>query len=564
MKQFFYIVLIITIAILHVHLNMNTVENPLNPSFWSFFFVEAFHLGMSLSNTVLDYVVMAIQCVVTSCFALLIAKWNKKWIWAVSYALCIPIYMMLRNYGFAFDNESELYQWYLVNYRYPALPIIVRYSIIQILYIFLYIVITVVWERYKHFRLSQRVTNMNNHNSNMKSAVFVLALFGYTSASAQINPTQGYIITNEGDTIHGTIDYRSDAKNARECHFMAEGQKEYKTFAPADIKGYRFADNGIYYITRTFAVDGQQKTFFAEYLLQGGVSLYRHKENDTDYYFLVGEDGRVGTVKNDDVLIASPKEADKAKREALREASQIFAKSSKAQRELWLREITAENLTKITRDYDMEYCTTAGDCVQFRYDSKKSRSIQVKLRIQAALGIGINSLEPTKDAYDKENNQTMTALVPQIGIGADFLFPRSNKHWSLQALALLSYWSMSKEMRDLYYSKEGEISELKYLNLEFQLGAAYSFKPANNISPVVRVGLAAEQSISPRIKNLVGYHVGKGTEEMHAAVGFYLGAGTDVAIGRHILRMTAEYKWTRSSFSGLSSNYISLCTGIRL
>ena len=57
---------------------------------------------------------------------------------------------------------------------------------------------------------------------------------------AQINPKQGYVITNEGDTIHGTIDYRSDVRNARECRFAAEGEKEYKTLVPADIKGYRF------------------------------------------------------------------------------------------------------------------------------------------------------------------------------------------------------------------------------------------------------------------------------------------------------------------------------------
>ena len=355
----------------------------------------------------------------------------------------------------------------------------------------------------------------------MRSIIFILTISVYSLAYAQVNPKQGYIITNEGDTIRGTIDYRSDVRNARECRFAAEGEKEYKTLVPADIKGYRFADNGIYYVTRTFAIDGQEKTFFAEYLLQGGVSLYRHKENDTDYYFLVGEDGRVGTVKNDGVLIATPKEADKAKREALREASQIFAKSSKARNELWLREITAENLTKITRDYDMEYCTSSGDCVQFRYDSKKARSLQVKLRLQAALGLGANSLEPTKNAYDKENNQTMTALVPQVGIGADFLFPRSNKHWSLQALALLSYWNMSKEMRNMYYSKEGEISELKYLNLELQLGGAYCFQPESKVSPVIRAGLAVEQSVSPKMKNLDGYHVGKGVDDIHAAMGFF-------------------------------------------
>ena len=53
--------------------------------------------------------------------------------------------------------------------------------------------------------------------------------FVFLEVSAQINPMQGYIITNEGDTIHGTIDYRSDAKNARECNFMAEGQTSRAT-----------------------------------------------------------------------------------------------------------------------------------------------------------------------------------------------------------------------------------------------------------------------------------------------------------------------------------------------
>ena len=400
----------------------------------------------------------------------------------------------------------------------------------------------------------------------MKKVCLILLILATMSIrlSAQVNPQKGYIITNEGDTIHGTIDYRSDARNARECSFMAEGQTQYTTFTPADIRGYRFADNGIYYVTRTFPVDGQQKTFFAEYLLQGGVSLFHHKENDTDYYFFVGEDGRVGTVKNDGLLMASPKEADRAKREALREASQIFAKSSKAQSELWRGEITAENLTKVTRDYDMEYCTSAGDCVQFRYDSKKSRSVQVKLRFQAALGVGINSLEPSTYAYDKEHNQRMTALVPQLGVGADLLFPRSNKHWSLQALALLSYWNMSKEMRDLYNSKPGEVSELKYLNLELQMGVAYSFKPQNKVSPVVRGGMAAEQAVSTKMKNLLGYHVGKGTDDMHAEAGFYLGAGADVMLSSYVLRLTAEYKWTHASFSGITSHYISLCAGIRL
>ena len=397
-----------------------------------------------------------------------------------------------------------------------------------------------------------------------KFVVIIVCMAFMQQATAQTNPKPGFIITNANDTIYGTIDYRSDSKNAYECLFKKDGESEYKSFHPEEISGYRFTDDGIFYVTRTFPVDGTEKTFFAEYLLKGGVSLYHHKENDTDYHYLVGEDGKVATVKTDGVMAASPKEADQTKRAALREASQMFALSSKARQALWNKDINSQNLTDITRDYDMEYCKDSGDCVQFQYDSKKARSILVKLRLQASLGLGINVLEPTEYAYDKDHNQTMSGFVPQIGVGADFLFPRGSQHWSLQALVLASWWNLSKEMRDFYYSKEGEVSSLKFLNIEGQFGVTYSFTPKNRISPVVRGGLVADQPISAKMENLDAYHVGKGTDNIHTAYGFYLGAGMDIQVGRNVLRVATDYKWSRASFSGLNSNYLAISAGIRL
>lgn len=408
---------------------------------------------------------------------------------------------------------------------------------------------------------TKRLTTMKYPKQLVAIALFVV-LHPCMNASAQMNPKPGFIITNENDTIFGTIDYRSDAKNAYECLFQKEGETTFRSYSPKELKGYRFTDNGIYYVTRTFPVDGQNKEFFAEFLLKGGVSLFRHKENDTDYYYMVDETGKVATVKDTGVMAASPAEVDRAKRNTLREASQIFAKSSKAQDHLWKKAINAENLTKITRDYDMEYCTDSGDCVQFQYDQKATQSIQVRLRLQASCGIGINSLEPTRNAYDKENNQTMTALVPQIGIGADFLFPRSEQHWSLQFLAIVGYWNLSKEMRDLYNSKE-DTSSLKYWNIEGQIGGVYHFCPKKKVSPIVRGGLVIDQALSPSVEHLIGYYVGDGLNELNTCYGFYLGAGIDMPVGSHLLRLSADYKWSRSSFSGLNSSCIAICAGIR-
>ena len=120
---------------------------------------------------------------------------------------------------------------------------------------------------------------------------------------AQLNPKQGYVITNQNDTIYGTIDYLSDTKCANECHFLANGETDYKVYLPGEISAYRFADDGVFYVTKTFEVEGNTETFFAEYLLQGGVSLFHHKRAGIEYYFFTDEEGKVASVKNNGRLL---------------------------------------------------------------------------------------------------------------------------------------------------------------------------------------------------------------------------------------------------------------------
>ena len=117
--------------------------------------------------------------------------------------------------------------------------------------------------------------------------------------AAQVNPQKGYIITNSGDTIHGTIDYLTDARNVKECLFQRNGVSGYKSLSPADIKGYRLADDGIYYVSRLFNGSGRQELLFAEFLIQGGVSLYRYYYDDTNYYGFVDSDGKEVVIRDD-------------------------------------------------------------------------------------------------------------------------------------------------------------------------------------------------------------------------------------------------------------------------
>ena len=385
---------------------------------------------------------------------------------------------------------------------------------------------------------------------------------------AQLNPKQGYVITNKNDTIYGTIDYLSDTKCANECHFQANGETEYKVYLPGEISAYRFADNGVFYITKTFEVEGKPETFFAEYLLQGGISLFHHKRAGIDYYYFIDEEGKVASIKKDtpreDAAYIANSERNANKRAALREVSQMFANSEKALHDFWVKDFTTKNLTQITHDYDMEYCTSAGDCVVFRHNEKATRSLKAKLRFQAGVGIGTTTLTPIEYAYALDY-LTLKSTVPQLGVGLDFLFPRSTKHLSAQVLFLISKWSMSKEYNEYKIERLKKTAELKFIDLEVQLGAAYSFLPDSKFSPILCGGMAIDNPTSISRENLRTYwFAGDNFDEpSYYNVGFYIGAGVDIVIKKHVLRINAEYKKLSNTDVRVNSCF-SINAGIRL
>jgi hypothetical protein len=421
------------------------------------------------------------------------------------------------------------------------------------------------------------LSGLKNHT--MKKEVFkftalIILTMLPSMIYAQLNPKQGYIITNQNDTIYGTIDYLSDTKCAYNCRFMPAGETEYKVYKPGEIAAYRFSNNGVFYITKTFKVENEQKTFFAEYLVKGGVSLFHHKENDIDYYYFVDEKGKIAITKYDgsDLTptyenLAYQSRVNK-KRAALGKVTPIFAQSPKALHDLWTKDLNPENLTQITIDYDMEYCTSAGDCVQYRYNEEASRSVDIKLRFLAGLGYGKNKLSgavilvsASTDYYS--NPLTMNCVLPQLGIGADLLFPRYNSHWSLEGLALISKWSMTGEYYAMPYDKNTVNTSLKYFCFETQMGAAYSFLPKAKLSPILRGGIVAEVPFAIKCSNLYTLNCAN-SEDPFFAFGFYAGVGVDIPIQKHVFRLSADYQLTHSKGYGVDISSLMINAGIRL
>ena len=123
-------------------------------------------------------------------------------------------------------------------------------------------------------KINNNIKQMKNITIMKKSLFILLSLFfSVAVAMGQTNPKPGYVITNAGDTIRGTIDFRTNDKLAKECAFWADGESEGKTYKPGDIEGFRFEHNGKFFVTRRLNLYGEPELFFAEFMVQGKMNL---------------------------------------------------------------------------------------------------------------------------------------------------------------------------------------------------------------------------------------------------------------------------------------------------
>jgi opacity protein-like surface antigen len=112
--------------------------------------------------------------------------------------------------------------------------------------------------------------------------IFLLYL---SNLKGQADFRQGFVITNESDTLHGLINFRGDTGNAQKCEFKKSGAAVVKEYKPFDIQGYRFT-NSKYYISKTVVVNGARINLFLEFLIHGTADLYSFNDGKTSYFFI--------------------------------------------------------------------------------------------------------------------------------------------------------------------------------------------------------------------------------------------------------------------------------------
>ncbi len=121
-----------------------------------------------------------------------------------------------------------------------------------------------------------------------KSLKIPLTLFLLTVSllvNAQNDYREGYIITNDNDTIHGLINFKDYRKNSQICQFRKTRNDPPTIYTPQDIIAWRI-NNDRYYVTRTISVGGDQKELFLEYLIEGEANIYYYRDLLGDHFLI--------------------------------------------------------------------------------------------------------------------------------------------------------------------------------------------------------------------------------------------------------------------------------------
>ena len=267
----------------------------------------------------------------------------------------------------------------------------------------------------------------------MKTIYIIIFLFIVSTAlNAQRNYSQGYIITNDNDSIHGLIDFRTDKMNHEFCRFKKAEKAEEELFYPGDIKRYKFVNEGKYYISHEIEINGIFRNVFLEYLLQGMMNLYYYIDpaTDQDYYFFQNTDGRmIAITKKPDRIEDLKIKSDQKYKGVI---SYLFGAYPGVIKDVNKISFDRKYMIEITKEYHDQVCTSGESCIIFENDYRKQF---IKFEFSAYAGMQYSSY-----SFQEEKNlsESMKSLYPVIGGQINVSNPRWSRWFSLQVDLSLS------------------------------------------------------------------------------------------------------------------------------
>lgn len=350
---------------------------------------------------------------------------------------------------------------------------------------------------------------------------------------AQSNYRPGFIITLQKDTIYGEIDYRTDKMNAKRCVFRSQKNSgsEPITYHPFDILGYRFTDDGKYYISKNIELKhGVPQPVFLEYLLQGMKSLYYYEtEDDMPIYFV--EDNKT-LVKIDAPKLSKQSTQLQFKNQTDRYIPLLqyaFKDCPSLAQKIEHARFNRKDMMKITKEYHYAMCTGSEDCIEFEAKEDKH---YIQLDITPYVGV-IHYQIPSGSPAGLYSS-------PDLSYLAGVTLSVSNKRWmsSLSGCFDLSF----SQLKSSAQSSNGDFYKHSGTILSGKLGIRYTY-PKGNIRPFAELGADISGMINAKIKT--------NDKSERWLEGVYPGYYANVGVNFKLSKKNKQMICVRAQFKGL-------------
>ena len=355
-----------------------------------------------------------------------------------------------------------------------------------------------------------------------------------TSGMAQVNLREGIVITLSGDTLHGSIDYRTDRMNMEQCYFIPEGKTEAILYGAKDIAAYRFLDNGRYYVSKSIH-DEEQKcdtTLFLEFVLRGQMNLYYLADSQYNrVYFIEKEAGQLARFQ-----VLKPGETSQERHKKLKEALFLTADSPSTQEMLWEKCYDGRNVTKTFLHYNQEVCPD-GECEVFEYKAKKMPKSERYIFPSIKFGYDYYHLS---NVFGYDDAVTVTTPGFNCSVGLDFYLLRLSKGLFLEANATYHKYHFEKTDQQIGYAREW------WQDLNLRFGVGYQWKKYR-FQPRIYGGY----SITLPWARAKYYDDDKEIDTSYRALlishGKYVGIGSVYPLHRGAVMFNCEYNWTQTN-----------------
>jgi hypothetical protein len=303
-------------------------------------------------------------------------------------------------------------------------------------------------------------------------------------------------------------------------------------------------------------VTGEPELLFAEYMVQGKMNLYCVAYSQNEYFFFEREDGEMALFSNKTLsststfnALENQKALKQEKQEQYGKVKLLLKDSGTAVVDMDDEYITRKKLVNVVRDYHNDVCTDGSKCVVYEYNDKNDKGT---VHFKAFAGFAYYAKEKTAYQIYEDTNYKGSAF--EIGLGMEFDFERVAKGFSAEFNVAFTPKYRSTQNFELDRNRTiKSIYEKKIFT--FSLGAVKRFG-SGKIQPLVRGGFfAVLHSGLKETNQLNNYsaHPVDWTNCYSNHYGLYVGAGAQMPVGSHSLRLHADlYKSIESKSADMT------------